>query len=702
MLQLRTFGGLSIESDGTPVSGAGQQRKTLALLALLAAAGERGMSRDRLIASLWPDTNAERGRGLLKQACYALRRDLRASDLFLGSIQLRLNPAAISSDVESFNSALESKDPAAAVTRYPAPFLDGFHLNAGGEFEAWAETERARLESRFQGALESLAEEATRRGDHRIAASLRRRVLDLDPLSSHAALTLMSALDDAGERAEALRCGQSHRELVRSELGATPSPELDAWVEARRQLTSVAVLPFVVLSDLADTRALSLGFADALITVFGNLEDVAVTPTAAIVNYTGGREPAQVCRELAVGHSLQGTVQKIGAHWRVSIQLFDAITQRFALSESHDFVMESAFEVQDEIARRAVISLQSRFPLAVPKSRERYSSDPAAYQEFMAGLRESASDCEATLRSAVEHLTRAVAIDPEFALAHATLAFVAVNLHYEFDPQQSWLLQAEDHCRRALALDPALPEAHLANAWILWSPAKNFQHAEAIAALEQVLAARPNFERAHNRLAGICLHIGRLPEARIAHERARRTNPKTRTGNLEWYYIFSGDFDRAEETAEEWFRERPGSRYAVATRVVPPLLAGNLDLAEERLAVALDQAPAEPWFMSFEGMLHARRGREDKALASIRRALDSPNSFGHAHHTWYGIACVHAVLGDTVTAMAWLERSVHTGFACWPFFRIDPFLENLRGFPAFERLTADLEQTYAGLPIQRL
>ena len=81
------------------------------------------------------------------------------------------------------------------------------------------------------------------------------------------------------------------------------------------------------------------------------------------------------------------------------------------------------------------------------------------------------------------------------------LSFVSMNMHFEFDPQRTWLQQAEEHCRRALALDPALPEGHLARAWILWSPAKNFQHAEAIAALEQVLAARPNLERAHNRMA---------------------------------------------------------------------------------------------------------------------------------------------------------------------------------------------------------
>jgi serine/threonine-protein kinase len=236
MLHLKTFGGLSVEIDGIPATGSAQQRKTLGLLALLAAAGHRGLSRDKLIASLWPETDAEHGRGLLKQACYALRRDLHTPELFLGSIQLRLNPAVISSDVASFASALEENDPAGAVSCYTAPFLDGFYLNGGEEFENWAETERARLAGQCRAALEVLAAEATSRGEHRVAADWWRRVLELDPLSSHAALGLMTALDSAGERAEALRRGEAYGELARSELGDGPPAELSEWIEQHRHV----------------------------------------------------------------------------------------------------------------------------------------------------------------------------------------------------------------------------------------------------------------------------------------------------------------------------------------------------------------------------------------------------------------------------------------------------------------------------------
>jgi len=487
------------------------------------------------------------------------------------------------------------------------------------------------------------------------------------------------------------------------ELLSTPSAEsLLPSQSARKQLASIAVLPFVFLSDVEDRRALSLGFADALITIFGNLEDVRVAPTSAILNYAAGTEPARVCRDLGVRHALQGTVQKLGAHWRVSVQMFDATTQNVTLSEKHDFDLDNVFEVQDEIGRRVAESLHSRFLSAVPKSRDRYSSDPEAYNEFMAGLRESSSDVQETLRSAVEHLSSAVERDPEFALAHATLSLVAMNIHFGFDPQRTWLQRAEDHCRLALALDPTLPEGHLARAWILWSPAKNFQHAEAIAALEQVLAARPNLERAHNRMATICMHIGRLEEARIAHEQSLRSNPRTRTGNLEHIYIYLGDYARAEDATDAWFRERPGNLYALETRILPALLRGDLELAEERLAVALQHMPDEPMLVSIQGVLHARRGQGDLARECVRKALDSPRSFGHTHHTYYNIACVHAVLGDTDKAMAWLERAADTGFPCWPFFKIDPNLQNVRHEPAFVQLVTDLEATYMAIRIQRV
>ena len=467
-------------------------------------------------------------------------------------------------------------------------------------------------------------------------------------------------------------------------------------------IASIAVLPFVFLTEVEEHKALSLGFADAVITLLSNLEDLVVTPTSGILRYAPGVDASQVCRDLGVRYVLQGNVQRLGAQWRVSMNLFDAVMQKSTLSAKHDFSLENVFEVQDEIGRWVVESLRARLPLTPRLSRSRYTSNPDAYDEFMSGLRDSYASQPEILEKAIQHLSQAVELDPEFALAHATLSYVSMNLHFEFDPQHTWLEKVEHHCRRALELDPALPEGHFARAWILWSPAKNFQHTEAIEALEKVLAIQPNNERAHNRMATIGLHIGRLPEARIAHERAQRSNPKTRSLNLFMFHLYSGEFARLEEAAEAYIREGPGVAYALQVRALSPLYAGNLDLAEKHLATAREQLPDEPLIISLQGIVHARRNRTRLALECVRRALDSPRSFGHTHHTYYQIACVFAVLGDTQKAIAWVDRTADTGFPCWPFFRLDPHLENLREMPAFQKLVEDLEHKYAALRIQQL
>jgi len=125
-------------------------------------------------------------------------------------------------------------------------------------------------------------------------------------------------------------------------------------------------------------------------------------------------------------------------------------------------------------------------------------------------------------------------------------------------------------------------------------------------------------------------------------------------------------------------------------------------LAEQRLTAGLALYPDEPMIISLQAILHARRKEVDDALECVRRSLDVPITKGHAHHTYYHIACVYAVLGQTAKAMAWLQRTADTGFPCWSYFALDPHLENLRGEPEFARLVAELEATYTAIRIQRV
>src|SRR5713101_4419494 len=126
--RLKTFGGLSLAGENGPSTGSIAQRRKLALLAVLAAGGERGVSRDRLLALFWPETDTEHARHALTQSLSALRRELGSEDAFLGTADLRLNPAIIDSDVATFEAALARGELERAAALYEGPFLDAVHL----------------------------------------------------------------------------------------------------------------------------------------------------------------------------------------------------------------------------------------------------------------------------------------------------------------------------------------------------------------------------------------------------------------------------------------------------------------------------------------------------------------------------------------------------------------------------------------------
>lgn len=235
MLFLRTFGGLSLENGGRPIIGAAGQPRRLAVLAVLAVANDAGISREQLCALFWPDSDGERARGALKQALHALRRDVRAPDLVLGTSGLRLNSAVITSDVGAFGHALCKGDLTAAVAHYTGPFLDRVQLRGESEFERWADENRRVFATQYVAALETLSVAATARRDYADAVHWARMLNAADAFNTRAALLFVNALDAAGERASAIRHGELHVTLLRNELEVEPSVELTQTLARLRE-----------------------------------------------------------------------------------------------------------------------------------------------------------------------------------------------------------------------------------------------------------------------------------------------------------------------------------------------------------------------------------------------------------------------------------------------------------------------------------
>jgi len=224
MLQLHTLGGVYVsQADGTRVGGAAAQRRSLALLSVLAAHGVSGVSRDRLLALLWPDGDPDRVRHALTQSLYHIRRALNCDDLFVvAGSSLSLNPERIDADVDRLLRFEQTGDHRAVADTYRGAFLEGFVLPASLEFDQWMTVERSRFHHVATRAIERLASDAERRGEASAAADAYKRLVALDPLSGSATMRLMRAMWAAGDRAGAIQQGRLHSTLLAEQLEIEP------------------------------------------------------------------------------------------------------------------------------------------------------------------------------------------------------------------------------------------------------------------------------------------------------------------------------------------------------------------------------------------------------------------------------------------------------------------------------------------------
>jgi DNA-binding SARP family transcriptional activator len=255
-VELRTFGGLAACSDSGPLEGAGTQKRRLALLALVDVAGERGITRDKLLSYLWADAEAEKARGALAQALYSLRKSLGSDELFLGTNEIRLNRAVLDSDRSRFLSGVAKGELEAAVAEYAGPFLDGFFLSDAVEFEIWIDAERASLAHKYVGALQQLAARAEQAGDVHAAVAWWRKLVNVDPLNGQLALGLIRALATAGDRAGAIQHARVYERLVQQELEVPGDDDVRAFVEElKRKPSPVVRAPSTVQASDANANA---------------------------------------------------------------------------------------------------------------------------------------------------------------------------------------------------------------------------------------------------------------------------------------------------------------------------------------------------------------------------------------------------------------------------------------------------------------
>ena len=697
MLRLRAFGGLALEDGRPDPAGAITQPKSLALLALLANAGERPISRDKVLAYLWPETEPAKAAHRLAQSLYALRHDLRVESLFRASNDLRLNPRVIGSDLQDFTEALERGDLRRAVATYQGPFLDGFYLSGAAEFERWAEAERGEYVRKYRAALEALAVADGQRGDANGSAEWWRRLADADPLNARTAVAYMEALGVAAGLAGALQFARDYGKRLRDEFDSEPDPAVMAAAERLRNVssasptgTAIAVLPFLNLTPDRENEYFSDGMTEELAGALARVPGLRVVSRTSVFALKGkGLDARQIAERLGVSFLVEGSLRKIGDRIRLNAQLVNAADGCDLWSDSYERTMEHVFTLQEELSQAIVAAL----PLARAGPASNLVRRPtAALDAYTLYLRARYSAHKRTVEGfalAIEYFEQAVEKDPAFALAHAGLAECwALRGFLEFGDLLPYVAmpKAKAAALEALRLDPRLPEGHTWLGVIYFLFDWDWPAAEQ--ELRRALQLQPEYAYAETWYATFLAAMGRHEEAlqRILHAHALEPFSLSIRLCIGRCHFFARRYQEALDCIEGILRDEPG-------HLLTTIWAARTLSALGRFADALEmtkQVPPEAqtaYLRSCRAYALAGLGRADEArtlCATLRRELDAGPPF-----TLFVLAATHARLGDYDTAMETLAEChrVRDGQLA---FALTQSFDGLRGHPGFERLLADL------------
>jgi TolB-like protein/DNA-binding SARP family transcriptional activator/Flp pilus assembly protein TadD len=304
-------------------------------------------------------------------------------------------------------------------------------------------------------------------------------------------------------------------------------PETRAEASASR--AAVAVLPFRNLSEDTSYAYVARGLHDELLTQLAKVSSLRVIGRASVLGYEETSKPLrQIGEELGVGSIVEAGVQVDGNRLRVTVHLLDPTTQTHVWAERYDRTLDDAFAVQSDIAQRIVAAVGARLTSAEGGAiAEPPTQVAGAYESYLQGLtyQRRPGFLWENYRIAQGLYQRALALDPDFALAHAALATVHVTMHkLRYDFSSGRLAMAQREAETALRLAPGLPQAHIAMAGVRYHAGGRFR--EALEEINLALRGAPNDPEIWAWMGLTQLSLGSWDSAVAAFEHARRLDPR--------------------------------------------------------------------------------------------------------------------------------------------------------------------------------
>ena len=530
----------------------------------------------------------------------------------------------------------------------------------------------------------ALAEDLQRYLGGRGVLARRERVVDR---AARYAKRHRAAASAAAAAAAALFAGAIGSALVRERPvepaapNGAAAPALPAAADAVDR-KSIAVLPFVDMSEGHDQEFFSDGLSEELIERLARVQDLRVAARTSSFYFKNRPEDvAAIARQLHVAHLLEGSVRKTADRLRVTAQLIRADDGFSLWSQTYDRNLKGVFELQDDIAAAVTAASQARLLTAAPGAKRHGTESSDAHDHYLLGKLFANRGDRADYERAAHEFREAIALDPDYAAAHAALAAIESSLADQVGDAEM-MRSALDAADRAIRLAPELADAYSARGTIrvlyLWDWAGSQADFDMALSLD---AGQAVTQRGY---AALLMARGRLDEAVAAAHRAVEADPLSSVSwqRLGFLLQCSGDLAGSRRALERALELAPSSHQAHYLLGMTEVLDGHGSAA---LAL-FRQVRFRPSRLFGVALAEQALGHAAESRRALQQLI-AENARGEA----FQIAKVYAAGGDRVRALDWLERaySQHDGGIAQ--LAVDPFLRQLRGDPRFEAMRARMK-----------
>lgn len=389
------------------------------------------------------------------------------------------------------------------------------------------------------------------------------------------------------------------------------------------KINSIAVLPLKSLTAGEDNKALGLGLTDALISRLGSLRTITVRPTSAVAKFAETEtDTLEIGRQLKVDAVLEGTIQQSENRLRVNARLLRVADGEQLWTEKFDEAAMNLFALQDALSNRIARTLLFELTNAEQTQlARRQTENLEAYEKYLRGRFYQNQNTEPGLTKAVEFYEQAIALDRQFADAHAAHADALLILYnFGLRPPDEIIPRAKQSLNRALQLNPNLSDAYSALALIQFLSERDWLAAEK--SLRRAIELNPNNADAYLRYGYFLTAEGKFDEALAKLEKARQLNPLSP--------IVQANIGLTHLCAR---------RYAAAVEQLEKVVAENPE----------DSLPR--WFL---GSSYDANGEPEKAFAEYLQALEREGSADLAAR----LEKVKQSNGEPAAYRVWLEENL--------------------------------------------